>query len=278
MDFFLTFLSLLARSMRISLFLMCMDTLCLSRSLSESSSSPLRPPTSLSLPDPKSPWTLMLVGTPPGLDMYSNQSQHFSPTQRRRLCHPRANWPKNHSSQLNPTHSLPAMPAPPPPRTPLCRMLRAARLLPASTRSWLFLNCRPTLCLLLGYSLLVLTQAPNLSPSYRSPLTPLQGEVPSLPPRGHLSIRQRRAQQAHPTQHHHPAPALEECHGGHDSTQSRIVSWGLLASIAGNCKVSTLPKCTGVVLVWAAIQQQFDASLWLCKFNVARTEYWYRER
>lgn len=264
--------------MRISLFLMCMDTLCLSRSLSESSSSPLRPPTSLSLPDPKSPWTLMLVGTPPGLDMYSNQSQHFSPTQRRRLCHPRANWPKNHSSLLNPTHSLPAMPAPPPPRTPLCRMLRAARLLPASTRSWLFLNCRPTLCLLLGYSLLVLTQAPNLSPSYRSPLTPLQGEVPSLPPRGHLSIRQRRAQQAHPTQHHHPAPALEECHGGHDSTQSRIVSWGLLASIAGNCKVSTLSRCTGVVLIWAAIQQQVDASLWLCEFNVARIEYWYWEQ
>lgn len=206
-------------------------------SLSENFSSPLRPLTSLSPPAPQSPWNLMHVGMLPGLDMSSNQSQHFNPIQRHRLCHPRANWLRNLSSPPNPIHYLRAMLLSLLPKMPLHRTLRATRLLLDLALSWLFLPCKPILCLLLDCSLLVLTQAPNLSPSYRSPLTPLQGAVPSLPPRGLLSIRQRRAQQAHPTLRHHPVPALEECLGEHGSTLSRTASWDLLGSIAGNCKV-----------------------------------------
>lgn len=217
--------------------------MCVSCSLSENFSSPLRPLTSLSRPAPQSPWSLMLVGMLPGLDMSSNQSQHFNPIQRHKLCHPRANCLKNHSSLPNPTHSPIPMRLHLLPKMPLHRTLRATLLLLGLTLSWLFQRCKPILCLLLDCSLLVLTQAPNLSPSYRSPLTPHQGAVPSLPPRGHLSIRQRRAQQAHPTLRHHPVPALEECPGEHGSTLSRTASWDLLGSIAGNCKVYLFSKC-----------------------------------
>lgn len=179
----------------------------------------------------------MLVGTLPDLDMFCNQSQHFNPTQGHKLCLPRANWLKNHFSLPNLTHSLLIILLSLHPRISLHKILRVVHLFLGVTHNWLFLRCRPTLCLRLGCSLPVLTQAPNLSPSYRLPLTPLQGAVPSLPPRGHLSIRQRRAQQAHPTLRRHPAPALEECPGEHDSTQSRTAFWDHLAFIAGNCKV-----------------------------------------
>lgn len=174
--------------------------------------------------------------------MFYNQSQHFNPIQRHRLYHPRTNWLKNHSSLPNQIHFLQAMRLPLLLKMPLHKTCKAVHLLLGVAHSWLFLLCKPTLYLLLDCSLLVLTQAPNLSPSYRSPLTPLQGAVPSLPPRGHLSIRQRRVQQAHPTLRHHPAPALEECLGEHGSTQSRTASWDLLVSIAGNCKVCLFSK------------------------------------
>ncbi|XP_050186682.1 uncharacterized protein LOC126648051 isoform X11 [Myiozetetes cayanensis] len=65
-----------------------------------------------------------------------------------------------------------------------------------------------------------LHQSSQQSEGHRSPLS--KGN-PFATPKGTPVIHQRRAQQAHPTQPHHPAPALQECPGGHGLTPARIV-------------------------------------------------------
>lgn len=176
------------------------------------------------------------------------QTQHLQPN---RSPPPHASSRHSHRLPQCPPPLLPHLPYPPlssrpsfPTRTaPRCGAPASPPTLSSLCPSAQRCLCRPSGCTtstpLRRCLRRSLTTLPNLSPSYRLPLTPPLEAAPSLPQRAPRCTRPRTARPGHPLPRHRPARPSEACRGGRVSTPSRTASWALHASTAGNSKVPT---------------------------------------